>query len=171
MDTCICMAESLHSSPEIITTLSVGCAPKQNRVSLVAQTVKNLPAMQETLVKSPGKEDPLEKGMANHFSILAWKIPWMEETDGLRSWSHKELDTTEQRTLSIQNKKLFKKVLSSYLQIIISQKQHYYRGAIFDWASHLDFSFTFQRLPDHYLMPKLHLKLQFPPVFLHLDIS
>ena len=132
MDTCICIAESLHSSPEIITTLSVGCAPKQNRVSLVAQTVKNLPAMQETLVKSPGKEDPLEKGMANHFSILAWKIPWMEETDGLRSWSHKELDTTEQRTLSIQNKKLFKKVLSSYLQIIISQKQHYYRGAIFD---------------------------------------
>ena len=138
------MAESLHSSPEIITTLSVGCAPKQNRVSMVAQTVKNLPATQETLVKSPGKEDPLEKGMANHFSILAWKIPWMEETDGLRSWSHKELDTTEQRTLSIQNKKLFKKVLSSYLQIIISQKQHYYRGAIFveplTWISLLPFN-------------------------------
>ena len=43
--------------------------------SLVAQTVKNLPAMQGTQVQSLGREDPLEKGMATHFSILAWKIP------------------------------------------------------------------------------------------------
>ena len=43
--------------------------------SLVAQLVKNLPAMQETWVPSPGWEDPLEKGMATHFSILAWRIP------------------------------------------------------------------------------------------------
>ena len=84
MDTCICMAESLHCSPEIITTLLIGYAPIQNRVSLVAQIVKNLPAMQETLVKTLGKEDPLEKGMANHSSILAWKTPWTEETDGLQ---------------------------------------------------------------------------------------
>ena len=40
--------------------------------------------MQETLVKTLGKEDPLEKGMANHSSILAWKTPWTEETDGLQ---------------------------------------------------------------------------------------
>ena len=46
---------------------------------LVAQTVKNLPAMQETQVRSLGQEDPLEKGMATHSSILAWKIPWTEE--------------------------------------------------------------------------------------------
>ena len=44
--------------------------------SLVAQLVKNPPAMQETWVRSPGWEDSLEKGRANHFSILAWRIPW-----------------------------------------------------------------------------------------------
>ena len=53
------------------------------RVSLVAQTVKNLPAMQETQVWSIGWEDPLEKGMATHSSILAWRIPWTEEPGGL----------------------------------------------------------------------------------------
>ena len=47
--------------------------------SLVAQTVKNTPAMQETHVPSLGREDPLEKGMATHSSILAWRIPWTEE--------------------------------------------------------------------------------------------
>ena len=50
---------------------------------LVAQTVKNLPAMLETLVRSLGQEDPLEKGMATHSSILAWRIPWSEERGGL----------------------------------------------------------------------------------------
>ena len=45
----------------------------------MAQTVKNLPAMQETHVGSPGQEDPLEKRMASHSSILAWRIPWTEE--------------------------------------------------------------------------------------------
>ena len=53
--------------------------------SLEAQTVKNLPAMQETQVQSLGQEDPLEKGMATHSSILAWKIPWTEEPEGLLS--------------------------------------------------------------------------------------
>ena len=43
--------------------------------SLVVQTVKNLPAIQETQVQSPGWEDPLEKGMATHFNILGWSIP------------------------------------------------------------------------------------------------
>ena len=47
--------------------------------SLVAQTVKNLPAMQETQVPSLSQEDPLEKGMATHPSILAWRAPWTEE--------------------------------------------------------------------------------------------
>ena len=51
--------------------------------SLVAQTVKNLPAMQETQVQSLGQEDTLEKGMATHSSILAQRIPWTEEPDGL----------------------------------------------------------------------------------------
>ena len=51
----------------------------------MAQTVKNLPAEQETWVQSLGWEDPLEKGMATHSSILAWKIPWAEEPGGLQS--------------------------------------------------------------------------------------
>ena len=46
--------------------------------------VKNLPAMKETWVQSLGQEDPLEKGMAIHSSILAWRTPWMEEPDGLQ---------------------------------------------------------------------------------------
>ena len=49
----------------------------------VAQMVKNITAMQETQVQSLGREDPLERGMATHSSILAWKIPWTEEPDGL----------------------------------------------------------------------------------------
>ena len=47
--------------------------------------VKNLLAMQETWVQSPGEEDPLKKGMATHSSILAWRIPWTEKPDGLQS--------------------------------------------------------------------------------------
>ena len=61
----------------------------------MAQTVKNLPAMQETWVQSLGQEDPLEKGMATHSSILAWRIPWTEESGRLQSMGHKESDTTE----------------------------------------------------------------------------
>ena len=55
------------------------------RASLVAQLVKNLPAVQETRVRSLGWEDPLEKEMANHSSILAWKISWTEEPGRLQS--------------------------------------------------------------------------------------
>ena len=62
-------------------------------VSLVAQTVKNLPAMWETQVRSLGREDPLEKGIATHSSVLVWRIPWTEEPGGL--WDRKELDLTE----------------------------------------------------------------------------
>ena len=63
--------------------------------SMVAQKVKNLPTMKGTQVQYLGWEDPLEKGMATHFSILAWRIPWTEEPGGLPSWGHKESDTTE----------------------------------------------------------------------------
>ena len=66
------------------------------------QTVKNLPAMQETWVQSLGQEDPLEKGMATHSSVLAWRIPWTEEpTAGYSPWDCKKLDTIEQLTLSL----------------------------------------------------------------------
>ena len=64
---------------------------------LVAQTVKNLPAIQETWVQCLGQEDPLEEGMATCSSILEWRIPWTEEPGRLYSlWGRKELDTTEQ---------------------------------------------------------------------------
>ena len=63
--------------------------------SLVAQMIKSLPAVWEIRVWSLGWEDAWEKEMATHSSILAWKIPWMEEP-GVQSWSRKELDTTEQ---------------------------------------------------------------------------
>ena len=53
--------------------------------SLVAQSLKHLPAMWETWIRSLGHEDPLEKEMATHSSILAWRIPWMEEPGGLQS--------------------------------------------------------------------------------------
>ena len=51
----------------------------------MAQMVKNLPAVQETCIQSLGWEDPLEKGMATHSSILVWRIPWTEDPGGLQS--------------------------------------------------------------------------------------
>ena len=59
--------------------------PKEDWASLVAQTVKNSPAMQEPRIQSVSQEDPLEKGMATGSSILAWEIPWMKEPGKLQS--------------------------------------------------------------------------------------
>ena len=59
--------------------------------SQVAQMIKNLPAMWKTQVQSLGREDPLEKGMANCSSILAWRIPWTEEPGGLQPLWLKEV--------------------------------------------------------------------------------
>ena len=67
---------------------------KVSGASLVAQRLKHLPAMQETWVRSLGREDPLEKEMASHCSILAWDIQWTEEPDRLQSMESQELDTT-----------------------------------------------------------------------------
>ena len=66
----------------------------RNKASLIAQLVKNLPAMQETLVQFLGQEDPLEKEMATHSSIVAWRIPGTEEPGGLQSMGLQESDTT-----------------------------------------------------------------------------
>ena len=57
--------------------------------------IKSLPAVHETRVQSPGQEDPLEKEMAIHSSTLAWKIPWMEESDSYSPWGRKESDMTD----------------------------------------------------------------------------
>ena len=69
-----------------------------NWASLVAQSVKDLPAVQETRVRSLGWEDPLEKEMATHLSILAWKISWTEESGGLQS-TESQSGMTERLTL------------------------------------------------------------------------
>ena len=62
----------------------------------MAQLIKNLPAMQGTWIRSLGWEDSLEEGKATHSSILAWRIPWIIQSMGL-----KELDTTERLSLSL----------------------------------------------------------------------
>ena len=69
----------------------------QSRTSLIAQSLKNLPAMQETQVRFLGQEDPLEKEMANHSSILVWRIPWTEEPSRLQSMGSQESDTNTVR--------------------------------------------------------------------------
>ena len=81
-----CVQEESRKSSHIIITIWA---------SLIAQLVKHLPAMQETWVRSLGQEDPLEKEMATHSSILAWRIPWTEKLGGLQSTGHKESDMTE----------------------------------------------------------------------------
>ena len=69
--------------------------------SLVAQMVMSLLAVQEIWVQSLVQEDPLEKGVATHSSILAWRIPWTEDIVGHSPWGCKESDMTEQVKLSL----------------------------------------------------------------------
>ena len=80
--------EGLHFEFYLIVTNLVGA-------SLVVQLVKNPPATQETWVRFLGWEDSLDEGMATHSSILAWRIPWAEESGGLQSIGRKMLDTTK----------------------------------------------------------------------------
>ena len=72
----------LHNSQNIFANL------------MVAQMVKNLPAIRKTQVQSLGWEDPLDKEMTTHFSILAWRVPWTEELGGLQFMGNKESDMT-----------------------------------------------------------------------------
>ena len=77
------------------TQFQFGSMRKLWGFSLLAQSVKNLPARQETRVRFLGWEDPLGKEMATHSSILAWRIPWTEEPGGLESMGLQESDTTK----------------------------------------------------------------------------
>ena len=71
---------------------------------MVAQSVKNLPAVQEICVRSMGQEDPLEKEMANHSGILTLKIPWTKESGRLQSMDHKsQIQPSDQTTRAIDN--------------------------------------------------------------------
>ena len=77
--------------------------------SLVAQTVKRLPARWKTWVQSLGQEDPLEKEMATHSSTLAWKIPWQRSLVGYNPWGCKESDTdTTERVSNYSHETLIK---------------------------------------------------------------
>ena len=67
----------------------------------MAQTVKCLPIMRETQVQSLGREDPLEKEMATHSSVLAWNVPWTEEPGGLQSMGSQRVGTTEQLSMHV----------------------------------------------------------------------
>ena len=87
-----------------LSPLLCGKILSNKRASLVAQRVKRLPAMQETGVRSLGREDPLEKEMATHSSILAWRIPWTEEADGLQSTGSQRVGHDWATSLSLSNK-------------------------------------------------------------------
>ena len=69
----------------------------------MAQKVKNQPAMQEPWVQSLGHEDPLEKGMATHSSILSWRIPWAKVAGGLQTMGSQESEMTVQLTFSLDS--------------------------------------------------------------------
>ena len=88
---------SLRGGDKRLLTWTLSCKTCYHLVcdSLMAQTVKRLPAMRETWVWSLGQEDPLEKEKATHSSILAWEIPWTEEPGQLQSMGHKQSATTE----------------------------------------------------------------------------
>ena len=82
-----------HGQPSI-RGCGISHYPTWLRASLAAQSINNLPAMQETQVQLLSWEDALEKGTATHSTVLAWRIPWKEEPKGLQSMGHKESDTT-----------------------------------------------------------------------------
>ena len=93
---------------------------------LAVQRLKRLPEMWETWVRSLGREDPLEKEMATHSRILAWRIPWTEQLGGLQSTGHQESDTTERLHFHYLSRNWhYKDLLSDKLsnQIFIPNKE------------------------------------------------
>ena len=102
-----CLPSVMRDKPLASGTANSRSCFSRYRASLVVQMIKKPHTVQEMQVCSLGWEDPLEEGMAAHSSILAWRIPWTEQTDGPQStgsqWGWKELDTTEQLTLSLHS--------------------------------------------------------------------
>ena len=115
--------------------------------SLVAQTIKNPPAMQETQVQFLGWEDPLEKGMATHSSILAWEIPGQRSLVGYSPWSQKESDMTERLTQRLNtghgSESESRSVLSDSLRPHGYAVHGILQARILDWAA-----FPFSRGPS-----------------------
>ena len=90
----------LHTEPRVFFPTPHPPLTIKNSRLLWWRTVKNLPAIQETWVRSLGREDPLEEEMPIHASIHAWKIPWTEEPGGYRPWGQKESDMTGRVSMS-----------------------------------------------------------------------
>ena len=90
----------------------------------MAQMVKNLPAMQETQVRSLDQEDPLEQGMVTHSSILAWTIPWTEEPSGLQSMGSRRVEhncvTNTHTEFSLKSGSLIPPALFFFLKIALA---------------------------------------------------
>ena len=93
------VSEGSSLDREYVCLVAQSCSALSNsinyRASQVDQMVKNLPAVQETWIQSLRLEDPLEKGMATHYSILARRVPWREEPGSYSPWGCKELGTAE----------------------------------------------------------------------------
>ena len=109
-------------SSTVIAFLYLEAVYSELWASLVAQRLKRLPAMWETWVRSLGREDPLEKEMATHSSILAWRIPWVEEPGGLQSTGSKRIghDWVTSPSLSIY----------SELEITGHNQHHFWKDTI-----------------------------------------
>ena len=100
------------------------------QASLVAQRVKNPPAMRETWVQSLGWEDPLEEGMAIYSSILAWRMPWTEEPGGLQSMGSQRVGQTERlSTQSLQA--MSSPTLPIYSCCLFFQIKFYWNAVLF----------------------------------------
>ena len=97
---------------------------------LLAQRLKHLPAMRETWVRSLGWEDPLEKEMATHYSVLAWRIPWIEEPGRLQSMGLQRVGHDWATSLSLHSHFIFKLsivLLSSLFILFLNlQNDHYF---------------------------------------------
>ena len=119
-----------------ITTL-LGVNDSFIRDFLVAQMVKNLPEMQETRVRSLGQEDRLEKGMAIHSSILAWRIPWTEKAGGLQF-----VGVIKSQTCSFIIRKCETSKFVLFSRLFWLSRVHQYSVWIFGWV----FKFLFKML-------------------------
>ena len=106
--------------------LGTGVSEISVPTSLVTQMVKNLSAMTEIWVQSMGQEEPLEKGMATHSSILAWRIPWTKEPVGYSPWDCKELDKIEQLSTAQQDSRQERTLKNSYTTISCKVFELYY---------------------------------------------
>ena len=94
-----------------------------NRASLVAQMVKNLPAMQETPVPSLGREDTLEKEMATYSSILAWEMHGQRSQVGYSPWDCKESDTTERLSTAQSTEEGERELFNRYRVSVLQDKE------------------------------------------------